>query len=112
VQDCFLLDSLPADQRTVDLARVNGIQTAWQTNIWFGKIGKGAGCSGGGNDFMHEMQNTIPCTESTFLRMLHNGMHPQGGSGPSKNGAFIEVFPSDVIAFPDAIKTAHDEWKR
>jgi hypothetical protein len=44
--------------------------------------------------------------------MLHNGMYPQGGSGPNKNGLFIEVFPSDVLDFPRAIKATHDEWKR
>jgi hypothetical protein len=112
LQDAFLLDTLPADQRTVGLARAYGIPTAWQTNIWFGKNGKGAACFGGGNGFLQEMQNAIPCSESSFLRMLHNGMSPQGGAGPSKNGLFIEVFPSDVIAFPGAIKAAHDEWKR
>jgi hypothetical protein len=112
LQDAFLLDTLPADQRTVSLARANGIPTAWQTNIWLGKNGKGAACSGGGNGFQQEMQNAIPCSESSFLRMLHNGMSPQGGAGPGKNGLFIEVFPPDVIAFPGAIKAAHDEWKR
>jgi len=112
VQDCFLLDTLPADQRTVNLARANNIPTAWQTNVWFGKNGKGAGCAGGGNGFLQLMHNAIPCTESSFLRMLRNAMSPQGGVGRSKNGLFIEVFPSDVIAFPGAIKTAHDEWKR
>jgi hypothetical protein len=112
LQDAFLLDTLPADQRTVGLARANGIPTAWQTNIWLGKNGKGAACSGGGNGFQQEMQNAIPCSESSFLRMLRNGMSPQSGAGPSKNGLFIEVFPSDVIAFPGAIKAAHDEWKR
>jgi hypothetical protein len=112
LQDAFLLDTLPADQRTVGLARANGIPTAWQTNIWLGKIGKGAACSGGGNGFVQEMQNAVPCSESSFLRMLHNGMSPQGGAGPSKNGLFIEVFPSDVVGFPGAIKAAHDEWKR
>src|ERR1017187_10073380 len=112
LQDAFLLDTLPADQRSVGLARANGIPTAWQTNIWLGKIGKGAACSGGGNGFQQEMQNAIPCSESSFLRMLHNGMFLKGGAGPSKNGLFIEVFPSDIIAFPGAIKAAHDEWKR
>ncbi|MGH9822076.1 MAG: hypothetical protein ACREDR_02285 [Blastocatellia bacterium] len=94
------------------LARANGIPTDWQTNIWFGKYGKGAACSGGGNGFLQQMQNAISCNESSFLRMLHNGMFPQGGEGPGKSGLFIEVFPSDVIAFPRAIKAAHDEWKR
>ena len=112
LQDAFLLDTLPADQRTVGLARANGIPTAWQTNIWFGKIGKGAACSGAGAGFQQQMQNAIPCSNSSFLRMLHNGMSPQGGAGPSKDGLFIEVFPSDIIAFPAAIKAAHDEWKR
>jgi hypothetical protein len=112
LQNAFLLDTLPADQRTVDLARANGIPTAWQTNIWLGKNGKGAACSGGGVGFQQEMQNAIPCSESSFLRMLHNGMYPQEGAGPSRNGLFIEVFPSDIIAFPGAIKIVHDEWKR
>ena len=94
------------------LARANGIPTAWQTNCWFGKFGKGAAADGGGNGFLQKIQNAIPCNESSFLRMLHNGMFPRGGAGPSKHGLFIEVFPSDVIAFPRAIKAAHDEWKR
>jgi len=111
VQDCFLLDVLPADQRTVSIARANGIPTAWQTNIWFGKYGKGAACNGGGEGFVQQMQDAIPCSEKTFLQMLHNGMFPQGGAGPSKYGLFIEVFPSDVISFPRAIKAAHDAWK-
>ena len=80
--------------------------------VWFGKNGNGAGCAGGGNGFLQLMQNAIPCTESSVLRMLRNGMSPQGGLGRSKNGLFVEVFPSDVIAFPGAIKAAHDEWKR
>lgn len=112
VQDCFLLDDWPADQRTVGLARANGLPIAWQTNMWFGKNGKGAACGGPGNGFLQKMQHAIPCTESSFLRMLHNGMYPQGGSGPNKNGLFIEVFPSDVLDFPRAIAAAHDEWKR
>ncbi|MFI5245495.1 MAG: hypothetical protein ACHQQR_09745, partial [Gemmatimonadales bacterium] len=112
VQDCFLIGDEPADARTVGLARTNDIPVAWQTNIWFGKLGKGAACAGKGTGFLQKMQNAIACDEAAFLRMLHNGMYPQGGSGASKNGLFIEVFPSDVIAFPSAIKTAHDEWKR
>lgn len=112
LQQEFLLDSEPADQRTVGLARANNVQVAWQTNVWLAKVGKGAGCAGPGKGFAEEMRNTIPCTETTFLRMLRNGMFPQGGTGPSKNGLFIEVFPSDVVAFPGAIKTAHDEWRR
>jgi len=112
LQDAFLLDTLPADQKTVSLARANAIPTAWQTNIWFGKIGKGAACYGGGNGFQQQMHNAIKCSESSFLRMLHNGMYPQGAAGPGKSALFIEVFPSDVIAFAGAIKAAHDEWKR
>jgi hypothetical protein len=112
VQDCFLIDDEPADQRTVGLARSNTTPIAWQTNIWFGKNGKGAACAGSGGGFLQKMQNAIPCTESSYLRMLHNGMYPQGGSGPNKNSLFIEVFPSDVLDFPRAITAAHDEWKR
>ena len=112
VQDCFLIDDEPADQRTVSLARANSIPVAWQTNVWFGKYGKGAACSRGGNGFVQKMQNAIPCNESSYLRMLHNGMFPKGGAGPSENGLFIEVFPWDVMAFSRAIMVAHDEWKR
>src|ERR1022692_1462667 len=32
LQDAFLLDTLPADQRTVGLGRATGIPTAWQTD--------------------------------------------------------------------------------
>jgi len=50
--------------------------------------------------------------KKSAVATLHNGMYPQGGLGPSKNGLFIEAFPSDVVAFAGAIKAAHDEWKR
>ena len=112
LQDAFLIGDLPADQRTVNLAHANSVPIAWQTNIWFGKIGKGAACGGQGNSFVEKLQHPIACNESSFLNLLHNGMHPQGGLGPSQNALFIEVFPSDVVDFPGAIKSAHDEWKR
>jgi hypothetical protein len=112
LQDAFLIGDLPADQRTVNLARANSLPIAWQTNIWFGKIGKGAACGGQGNSFIEKLQHPIVCNEKSFLHLLHNGMYPQGGSGPSQNARFIEVFPSDVVDFPGAIKAAHDEWKR
>ena len=112
VQDCFLIADEPADQRTVALARANNVGVAWQTNMWFGKNGKGAACGGRGKGFLEKLQNPIPCDEQSFLKMLRRGMYPQGGSGRSANSLFIEVFPSDVVAFPGAIKAAHDEWKR
>jgi hypothetical protein len=112
VQDCFLIDDAPADQRTVALARSNDAPVAWQTNIWFGKIGEGAGCAGPGNGFLQQMQNAVACTDATYLRMLHNGMYPEDGSGRSQNGLFIEVFPSDVIDHPDVIAAVHREWTR
>jgi hypothetical protein len=112
LQDCFLIGDMPADQRTVNLARANSLPTSWQTNIWFGKIGKGAACGGQGDSFLEKLQHPIACNEKSFLNLLHNGMYPQGGPGPSQNALFIEVFPSDVVDFPGAIKAAHDEWKR
>jgi hypothetical protein len=112
LQDCFLIGDMPADQRTVGLARANKVPVAWQTNIWFGPKGKGAACGGRGNGFLEKLQNPISCDERSFLTMLRQGMYPQGGSGSSANGLFIEVFASDVVAFPGAIKAAHDEWKR
>ena len=112
VQDCFLIADEPADQRTVALARANNAPVAWQTNIWFGKYGKGAACGGRGKGFLERMQSAIPCDGQSFLQMLRRGLYPQGGTGPNANGLFVEVFPSDVVAFPGAIKTAHDEWRR
>ena len=112
LQDCFLIGDLPADQRTVKLAGASRLPIAWQTNIWFGKIGKGAACAGQGDNFLEKLQRPIACDENAFLGLLHNGMYPQGGSGPSQSALFIEVSPSDVVDFPGAIKSAHDEWKR
>ena len=86
LQDCFLIGDLPADQRTVSLARANSLPIAWQTNIWFGKIGKGAACGGQGNSFLEKLQNPIACNEKSFLNLLHNGMYPQGGSDPARTG--------------------------
>jgi hypothetical protein len=76
------------------------------------QVREGAACAGPGSGLLQRMQNAIRCSEPAFLRMLHNGMSPQSGSGASKNGLFIEVFPSGVVAFPRAIKTAHDERRR
>jgi hypothetical protein len=96
----------------VSLARTNDLPVAWQTNIWLGRIGKGAACGGRGENFVQKLKNPITCDDRSFLEMLHNGMYPKGGSGPSRNSLFIEVFPSDVVDFPHAVKAAHDEWKR
>lgn len=112
LQDCFLIGDMPADQRTVGLSRANSLPIAWQTNIWFGKIGKGAASGGQGSSFLEKLQHPIPCNERSFPNLLHNGMYPEGGLGPCQNALFIEVFPSDVVDFPGAIKAAHDEWKR
>ncbi len=74
------------------------------------KVGEGAGCAGAGTTFLQQMQNTIHRDD---LPSDASHWHvPPGGMGRSKSGLFIEMFPSDVIAFPSAIKTAHDQWKR
>lgn len=112
VQDAFPLDNLPAHPLTLGLARANDIPVAWRTNVWFAQNGKVAGRAGGGCGFHQQMRNAIPCDESSILRLLRNGMFPMGRAGPSKSSLFIEAFPSDVVAFPGAIKAAHDEWKR
>ena len=50
--------------------------------------------------------------EQSFLKLLQNGIHPAGGTGPNAQARYIEVFPSDAVAFPQAIATAHAELTR
>jgi len=67
-----------------------------------GREGKGTACGG-------QFGNTVRCDNASSLRLLQSGIHPEGGSGPNAQGAFIEVFPPDVIEFSRAIAQAHDE---
>ncbi len=101
----WLMADAPVRPRVMELARSLGVPVAWQTNFYLGRDGKGAACGG-------QFGQATPCDDASFLRLLEAGIHPEGGSGPSARGAFIEVFPPDAIEFAGAIARAHDEWVR
>ena len=92
----YLNYNQPANTLVVSLARANNLPLAWQTNLWRGRFGQGAGCGSPAN-------GTV-CSDQEYLGLLEEGIHPAGGTG-----LYIEVFPYDVIAHPDVIGQAHAE---
>jgi hypothetical protein len=102
IQMDWLMADKPVRPRVMELARQFAVPVAWQTNFYLNREGKAAACGG-------EFGNAVRCDDASFLRLLQSGMHPEGGSGPNARGAFIEVFPPDVIEFAGAIARAHDE---
>jgi hypothetical protein len=100
VQLDFLISDQPVAARIVELARANRLPIAFQTNLFYGGKGKGAACGG-------RFGAAGACNQDTYAKLLQNGIRPAGGVGPSEQARYIEVFPSDAIAFPAAIATAH-----
>ncbi len=105
VQMDWLMAGKPVRPRVMELARRFAIPVAWQTNFYLNREGKAAACAG-------EFGHAIRCDDASFLRLLESGIHPEGGSGPNGRGAFIEVFPPDVIEFAGAVARAHDEMEQ
>jgi hypothetical protein len=102
LQHDFLLTDRPADTAVMSLAREHDLPVAWQTNLWLGRLGKGAACGG-------TVAQGTPCTDDEYFNLLEQGIHPAGGSGRSAQGLFIEVFAADVVAHPAVIAKAHAE---
>ncbi len=98
----YLMYGQPANATVVSLARDNNLPLAWQTNIWRGAFGQGAGCGGSPG-------HGTECTHAQYLGLLEEGVHPIGGSAPSGRGFYIEVFPYDAIAHPQIISQVHAE---
>ena len=96
----FLITDQPVAPRIVELARAYRLPIAFQTNLFYGAQGKGAACGG-------HFGAAVPCNGDTYIKLLQNGIRPAGGVGPSAQSRYIEVFPSDAIAFPAAIAAAH-----
>jgi hypothetical protein len=88
-----------------DAANANA-HPGWQTNELRGNYpGGGAAC--GGSD----AGNAVACTDwQEFRRMLFRGLYPKGKTKtpPSMQGVYLEVFPQNVVAFPQAILPAHN----
>ncbi len=102
IQMDWLMADKPVRPRVMELARQFAVPVAWQTNFYLNREGKAAACGG-------KFGNAVRCDDASFLRLLESGMRPEGGSGPNAQGAFIEVFPPDVIDFAGAVAQAHDE---
>ena len=102
LQHDYLMYNQPADATVVGLANANKLPLAWQTNLWRGGDGQGAGCGGSAG-------HGAPCTDAQYLALLEEGVSPAGAHGASAHGLYIEVFPYDVIAHPAAILKAHNE---
>jgi hypothetical protein len=98
----YLMYKEPANSTVVKLARSNNIPLAWQTNLWRGAFAQGAGCGGAPG-------RGTECTDAQYLGLLEEGVHPDGGSGVSARGLYIEVFPFDAIAHPQVIAQVHAE---
>ena len=89
----------PAEPYVIYAAQTWGTSIGFQTNDY--NNFQTAACSGGS-------ANPGPCTSATYLALLEVGIYPLGKSD-SLRAQYIEVLPPDAIAFPDAIKQAHQE---
>lgn len=101
VQFNFLMPGETASTTVTQAAQTLGTFAAFQTNEYFGSTGQGAGCS-------EPVTNPTPCTDAAFLAMLQTGIFPLGQSN-SLRSQYIEIFPANANAFPNAVLQAHDE---
>ncbi len=95
----------PVRPRLMELARQFAVPVVWQTNFYLNREGKAAACGG-------EVGNAVCSDDASILRLLQSGIYPEGGYGPNARGAFIEVFPPDVIEFAGAASRAHEEMEQ
>jgi hypothetical protein len=93
-----------ANPTVIQAAETLGTMAAFQTNNWLAattkEVGKEAGAACGGT-----VTNSTPCTPASYLALLQNGIYPD----KSLRAVYIEVWPSNVNAFPDDIQQAHLE---
>lgn len=99
VQFNFLMPGEAASTAVTQAAQNLGTMAAFQTNNYFGSTGQGAACS-------EPVTNPTPCTNATFLTMLQSGIYPLGQTNGLRS-QYIEVFPANANAFPDAIWQGH-----
>jgi hypothetical protein len=88
-----------------------GARLGWQTNELLGHYpGGGAACGGSTPD------NAVACTDSAeFRQMLFHGIYPKGkaDTAPSQQAVYLELFPQNIVAWPDAVRAARRnlvEW--
>jgi hypothetical protein len=100
IQNNSLYAGVAAQPETVHAAQSLETMIAFQTNLVLGVEG-GAACrerksSGNACDGWQD-----------YLDLLNTGIYPAPGT--ALRAQYIEVFAPNVIAFPEAIKQAHDE---
>lgn len=99
VQFNFLMTGSNASPAVVQAARSYGTLTAYQSNNYFGSTGGGAACGG-------DVTNPVPCSNDTYLAELEEGIYPLTPTNALRS-QYIEVFPTNVLAFTDAVWQAH-----
>lgn len=85
-------------------AAAAGARLGWQTNELLGNYPKDGAACGLGSD-----GKGIACTGSPqFLQMLLAGIYPEGEAATpaGEQGAYLELFPQNIVAFPAAVRTA------
>ena len=100
IQNDTLYPGVSVPDQTVQSGQTLGTLTAFQTNLDFGPDG-GASCG-------PSIQQTLPCTDATFLAELETGIYPLGKANPLR-AQYIEVFAPNVNALPAATLQAHFE---
>jgi uncharacterized protein (TIGR03437 family) len=78
-------------------AQTLNTRIAYQTNEW---LNSGAACSG-------TLAAPVACTSDTFVQLVQLGVHSLGQSSPAVS-PFVEVFPPNALALPDAMVRAFD----
>ncbi len=101
VQYNFLMTSNAADPAVPAAAQSYGALTAYQSNNYYGQSGGGAACGG-------TPANPQPCADSTYLEELREGIYPLGRTN-SLRSQYLEAFPTNALAFTNAIWQAHQE---
>ena len=100
IQNDTLYPGVTVPDQTVQSSQSLGTLVAFQTNLDFGPSG-GASCG-------PSIQQTVVCTDATFLSELETGIDPLGKSNPLR-AQYIEVFAANVDALPNSVLQAHYE---
>jgi uncharacterized protein (TIGR03437 family) len=90
-----LLIGTPPGAEMSDVSKTLNAAIAFQTNEW---LNSGAACSG-------TLAAPVACTADTFVQLVQQGVHPFGQTNPVTS-PFIEIFPPNALALPDAIVNA------
>jgi len=94
LQTTLLLGAAPGTEMSY-AAQTLHTGIAFQTNEW---LNSGAACSG-------TLAAPVACTSDTFVKLVELGVHPFGQSNPIQS-PFVEIFPPNALALPDAIVNA------